>query len=382
MTSIAGTLKGDPASLPETRADQLYAERLDAGHRRVDAIFAALLPLQWLGAIAFAIWISPYTWAGETASVHAHVWAAIAIGGLIVALPLRMIRHHPGAAATRQAVGIAQVMMSVLWIHLSGGRIETHFHIFGSLAFLALYRDPKVLLSASAVVAVDHLLRGIYWPRSIYGVSMPSGWRWLEHSAWIIFENLVLIRGCRQSQAELRDLAARQADAEMAHASIDRVVRQRTAELERTNEALLAEVAERARAEEESRERRQFIDGVAQANPAILYMIDLAANRTVWVNGRLGSVLGYTPDVVCTDGLDRVLSELIHPEDAAREGLDDYPSRFAGVEDGQVVESRVRVRHEDGSWRWLHSREVVSRRTPDGRPAEVVGAATDVTQQI
>ena len=28
------------------------------------------------------------------------------------------------------------MLMSVLLIHLSGGRIETHFHIFGSLAFL------------------------------------------------------------------------------------------------------------------------------------------------------------------------------------------------------------------------------------------------------
>ncbi len=382
MTSIALTLKAEPESLPETRADQLYADRLDAGYRRVDAIFAALLPLQWIGAIAFAIWISPYTWAGETASVHVHVWAAIAIGGLIVALPLWMIRRHPGAEATRQAVGIGQVLMSVLWIHLSGGRIETHFHIFGSLAFLALYRDPKVLLSASAVVAVDHLLRGIYWPRSVYGISAPSSWRWLEHAAWVVFEDLVLIRGCWQSQAELRDLAARQADAEAAHDSIDRVVRQRTAELERANEALSAEVAERRRAEEEAGARRQFIEGMAQANPSILYMIDLAANRTVWVNGRLGSVLGYTPDVVCTEGLDRVLAELIHPEDAAREGLDNYPARFADVEDGRVVESRVRVRHNDGSWRWLHSREVVFRRTPNGRPAEVVGAAEDVTQRI
>ena len=33
--------------------------------------------------------------------------------------------------------------VSALLIHLSGGRIETHFHIFGSLAFLAFYRDCR-----------------------------------------------------------------------------------------------------------------------------------------------------------------------------------------------------------------------------------------------
>ncbi len=382
MTSTAPTVNDDPVPTPEPRADQLYCERLDAGYRRVDAIFAALLPLQWLGALVCALWISPYTWAGEVASVHVHVWAATLLGGVIIALPLWLIRHHPGAEATRQSVGIAQMLISVLWIHLSGGRIETHFHIFGSLAFLALYRDPKVLINASAVVAVDHILRGIYWPQSIYGISAPSSWRWLEHSAWVVFEDFVLIRGCRQSLAELRDLAARQADAEAAHASIDRVVRQRTTALERVNEALLVEVAERRRAEEEAGARRQFIEGMAQANPSILYMVDLAANRTVWVNGRLGTVLGHAPDVICANGLDRILAELIHPEDAVREGFSNYPARFADAEDGRVVESEIRVRHNDGSWRWLHCREVVFRRTPDGRPAEVVGAAEDVTQRI
>ncbi|MHB1558380.1 MAG: response regulator [Isosphaeraceae bacterium] len=367
---------------PNGRADQLYAERLNAGYRRVDAMFAVLLPFQWIGLIGFAVWISPYSWVGEVASVHAVVWTAVVVGGLVVAFPLSLIRVRPGAEATRHVVGIAQVMMSVLWIHTSGGRIETHFHIFGSLAFLSLYRDPNVLISASIVVAADHLLRGTSWPRSVYGVSNPASWRWLEHAGWVLFEDLVLIRGCRQSLAELRDLAARQADAEAAHASIDRVVRQRTAELKRTNEALSAEVAERARAEEEARERRQFIDGVAQANPAILYLVDLAANRIVWINGRLGSMLGHSLERFCSQRVDQVVAETVDPQDALQEGFCDYPTRFADVEDGQVVESEMRVCHSDGSWRWLHYREVVSRRTPDGWPAEVVGAATDVTQRI
>jgi len=38
------------------------------------------------------------------------------------------------------------------------------------------YRDWRVLITASAVVLVDHLLRGLYWPVSVYGVSpLPSG---------------------------------------------------------------------------------------------------------------------------------------------------------------------------------------------------------------
>ena len=137
------------------------------------------------------------------------------------------------------------MLVGALLIHVSGGRIETHFHIFGSLAFLALYRDWRVLIAASAIVAMDHFVRGISWPRSVYGIATVSPWRWMEHAAWVVFEDIVLIRGVRQSLAELRDLAARQAEAETARASVDRLVEERTAQLERANAALVAEVAER-----------------------------------------------------------------------------------------------------------------------------------------
>ena len=62
------------------------------------------------------------------------------------------------------------MLMVVLLIHLSGGRPEFHFYVFVSLAVLALYQDWRVLLTASLIVAVDHFLRGIYWPRSVFGL--------------------------------------------------------------------------------------------------------------------------------------------------------------------------------------------------------------------
>ena len=52
------------------------------------------------------------------------------------------------------------MLFSALLIHLSGGRTEMHFHIFGSLAFLAFYRDWRVLVTASVVVAIDQFVRG------------------------------------------------------------------------------------------------------------------------------------------------------------------------------------------------------------------------------
>ena len=103
------------------------------------------------------------------------------------------------------------MLMSALLIHLTGGRIETHFHVFGSLAFLAFYRDWRVLVPATVVVALDHMLRGIFWPQSVYGVLVTSNWRWVEHSTWVIFEDVFLVVSCLRSSVEMRERAERTA---------------------------------------------------------------------------------------------------------------------------------------------------------------------------
>ena len=72
----------------------------------------------------------------------------------------------------------------------------------GRNGFLAFYRDWKVLLTATVVVALDHMLRGMFWPQSVFGIANASHWRWVEHAGWVVFEDIVLLRGCRQSLAE------------------------------------------------------------------------------------------------------------------------------------------------------------------------------------
>ena len=101
------------------------------------------------------------------------------------------------------------MLMSALLIHLSGGRIETHFHVFGSLAFFALYRDWRILVSATLVVAADHAIRGIYFPQSAFGVLASSPWRWVEHSGWVIFEDIILVKFCLRAIDEMREIASR-----------------------------------------------------------------------------------------------------------------------------------------------------------------------------
>jgi two-component system sensor histidine kinase/response regulator len=194
-----------------SRADALFDEYQRDIYRRTDRLFAWLMGFQWLAGIVFALWVSPLAWAGTVSSVHVHVWAAVILGGIVSLFPALLALLRPGQPSTRYIIAVAQMLMSALLIHLSGGRIETHFHVFGSLAFLAFYRDWRVLIPATVVVALDHMLRGVFWPQSVYGVLFTNQWRWVEHSAWVIFEDVFLIVSCLRSCAEMRERAERTA---------------------------------------------------------------------------------------------------------------------------------------------------------------------------
>jgi len=215
----------------EQRTAALFQGYQDNIHKRADHLFANLMVVQWLAGIAAALWISPKTWIGASSQVHWHVWAAIFVGGAISSFPVFLAWKQPGRSLTRHTIAVAQMLTSALLIHLTGGRIETHFHVFGSLAFLAFYRDWRVLLTATVVVAGDHMARGLFWPQSVFGVLTASPWRWIEHAAWVLFENTFLIISIRQSLREMYEVATRRAKLEGVNAEIERQVAERTAEL-------------------------------------------------------------------------------------------------------------------------------------------------------
>jgi two-component system sensor histidine kinase/response regulator len=195
-------------------ANQLFERHRHEIFRRTDRLFARLMIVQWLAGILMALFISPRTWAGQTSQVHIHVWAAIFLGGAISVFPIWLTRVWPGRAITRYTIAVAQMMMSALLIGLTGGRIETHFHVFVSLVILSFYRDWRVLIPATLVVYVDHILRGIFWPYSVYGVLTATPWRSLEHGVWVVFEDVFLVISCLRSIREMRAIAHQTAELE------------------------------------------------------------------------------------------------------------------------------------------------------------------------
>ncbi|HYH64816.1 MAG TPA: PAS domain S-box protein [Urbifossiella sp.] len=333
------------------RAAALTAAGLDAGYRRTDRIFAGLLAAQWVAAVALALWVTPQTWAGADARTHPHVLAAVALGFLIVAVPVALALLRPGRTITRHAVAAGQMLMSALLIHLTGGRIETHFHVFGSLAFLSFYRDWRVILTATAVTAADHVVRGALWPESAYGTAAGATWRWLEHAGWVVFEDVFLVYACVRGARDVRAAAGREAELEAARATVELRVAERTCEL----------------AESEARFRG------ALDHAAIGMALVAPEGRFLRVNRSLLGLVGYTePELLA-----RTFQEITHPDDLAAD-LAHARRLLAGEVETYQMEKRYR--HKAGHDVWAQLSRSLARDSA-GAPLYFITQVQDITDR-
>jgi PAS domain S-box-containing protein len=290
-------------------AEALYREGLREQRHETNRIFSWLMPAQWVFAVILATWVSPLAWEGVKSSIHPHLWAALAGGGLIASAPILFICYRPDAAITGHIVAVAQMLFSALFIHLTGGRIETHFHVFGSLAILAFYLDRSLLFTASIVVVLDHLLRGWFVPQSVYGVASAGWWRSLEHGGWVLFEVVFLLS--------------------FTERTVRRTLR------------LAAEAAATQKALGDSEQRlRLVIDTAYDA-----YVAMNAEGRIVGWNEQAERIFGWKRSEVMGESF----AEKIIPEcsrEAHRIGLE----RFLKMEDGPVLGQRLELSaiHRDG----------------------------------
>jgi PAS domain S-box-containing protein len=140
----------------------------------------------------------------------------------------------------------------------------------------------------------------------------------------------------------------------------------------------LTDISERKRVEQELEENRRFLQRVADTLPAILYVYDRATQRCLYINREVTVVLGYNPAEIQEMGTE-VLPRLLHPDDLAY--LASAPSPLVSRPDTYVYPLELRMKHKNGTWRWIHSRNAVFTRDADGRPVQTIGTVLDITER-
>ncbi|SFI26273.1 hybrid sensor histidine kinase/response regulator [Planctomicrobium piriforme] len=355
------------------RSREILTNRYTAIAQRTDRMFAWLMLVQWVALILWAWQDSAYTWWGANRTIHPHLWLAIFGGGLTASLPILLARRAPGTRATRHVIAIAQITFSTLFIHISGGRIETHFHVFVSLAFLAAYRDWRVLVTATIVVLLDHVIRGTFWPQSVFGVIAVSPWRWVEHAAWVLFEDAVLMFTIGRNLQDMEENASQTAELQLKHGELERSANALGLAMQRTQAII-----------------EGALDGVVQ--------LDSTGRITGW-NRQAEKIFGWPMD----DALGQPLIQLTIPaadRDSVQQGLDRSRKVVAGEaaaerfevsgqrQNGQVfpVElSIVSCASETGTAYCLFVRDITTRRQAEAdlrRARDHAEAASEAKSQF
>lgn len=346
----------------QTEAERT-SELVDAArthlYRRTDLLFGVLFVVQLVGGIIAAVAVAPRTWAGESSSIHLHVWAGIILSVLICSMPLALVALLRGQAITRYTIAVAQMLFSALLIHLSGGRIEAHFHIFGSLAFLACYRDWRVLVPATVVVAIDHGIRSVLWPESVFGVLVASPLRAFEHAAWVVFEGIFLVASCVQAEREMRAVGRTRAELESERGRAEQLVLQRTRQLEAQTAALASSEQQFRRAIKGSR------DGI--------WDWDLTTNH-MYFAPRWCELMGCSEDELTNspdEWVGRIASEHLPRFNEALASL------AAGVTESLDIEFEAVL--PGGDRRWMLCR-ATAERDEAGDAVRLAGAVSDISE--
>lgn len=136
-------------------------------------------------------------------------------------------------------------------------------------------------------------------------------------------------------------------------------------------------ITKRKWAEEALQASQQLVHHINEAAPFIIYIHNVIQQRNLYVNNQVSVILGYAPAEMQNLGT-RLFELLVYPDDYP--GLVAHFKRLASDTIGDVFEYEYRIKHADGTWRWLRSRDVVFTRNAYGLPEQILGTAEDITK--
>ncbi len=149
------------------------------------------------------------------------------------------------------------------------------------------------------------------------------------------------------------------------------LVKRRTFELEKTNEALKAEIRERKTAAERLRVSEEKFRNLIENSPDIVYRFS-EEKGGVFVSRRVEDILGYSDLYVMENPF--VWYDSIHPDDKTV-----VNGAIRNARKGERFDIEYRIRANSGGWRWFRDRSIGFVDAEDGFVIE--GMATDITER-
>ena len=143
------------------------------------------------------------------------------------------------------------------------------------------------------------------------------------------------------------------------------------------DQALLSfsDISDRIKAENALKESENFWANVIRTLPDMVYVNDLMQRQMVYQSRAIGDLLGYNK--IETEKI-KHWRDLLHEEDKAK--ADAAISVLRGMQEGEINETSVRLKHKDGSWHSMRFRDCIF--SQEGEHSRFyVGTVRDVTTE-
>lgn len=131
----------------------------------------------------------------------------------------------------------------------------------------------------------------------------------------------------------------------------------------------------------------EFIEKVTSLVPGLITIFNVHTGQYLYVNDALTKILGYSKKEFLEGGI-AFAASLIHPEDleplikANNEAiLKANKKRSIQRSTNPIVTFEYRLRHKDGSWRWLYTDGVVFDRNAKGDIEFIMNISIDITKR-
>lgn len=122
----------------------------------------------------------------------------------------------------------------------------------------------------------------------------------------------------------------------------------------------------------------RLLERIAETTREIVFVFDRVEARNVYVNHQVYGITGYQPHELREMKGD-YLNRLVHEEDLPR--LLDHLAAFDRHLPGHVATIEYRLRHANGHYIWLASRDTILSSDLYAYARRIIGSAVDITQQ-
>jgi PAS domain S-box-containing protein len=135
------------------------------------------------------------------------------------------------------------------------------------------------------------------------------------------------------------------------------------------------DITERKNFEKEVLSKNQFLEGINNATPDSIFIMNHTNASFDFFNDRLTELFAYSRAEL--QETSNIFEKVVYQEDMYK--VKEYLDKLQVTEDNEVITSEVRIIRKDNTIIWLMIREIIFERDKKHKPIKTIGVMTDIT---